>query len=76
MMHLQKSPKGQHFASDGYAILNAQGEPWTPQWFITEHEARRYLSRTKRSEPKWDLSKHTIVPARFTVKPSHPNAEA
>lgn len=57
------------YSSKGYCILNHLGDIWTPEWFLTEHIANRYIAKTKRENPTWDLSKHTVVPARHVVYP-------
>lgn len=57
------------YSSLGYCILNAFGDVWTPEWFLTEHIANRYIAKMKRKNPTWDLSKHTVVPARHVVYP-------
>ena len=53
--------------NDGYIILNAQGRLWTPRWFATHTDAHAHIRDVVKAHG-WDLSKHTVVPARFTVK--------
>lgn len=61
-----------------YGILNSDGKPWTSDTFITAAKAERYLADRQRENPKWDLSKHTVVPVSVTiraVRPSPPTQE-
>ena len=56
---------------DGYCILNADGEVWSPMWFATHFEAERYLESKRAQHPDWGLSKHRVVAAGFTISPKN-----
>ena len=52
----------------GFGILNADGGFWTQEVFKTESLASDYLYRRSRENPKWDLSKHSVVPVKMILK--------
>ena len=48
-------------------ILNHEGGIWTPETFDSNEAAQAYIDRTKRQNPKWDLSNHRPAPVRVTL---------
>lgn len=62
--------KQKTYSQRGFVILNAQGEPWTPEYFESVASGLSYIRAYESSYPcAIDLSKHTVVPAKFTIKP-------
>lgn len=55
--------------SDGFGILNEDGQFWSREFFIEKELAEEYISKKEQETPNWDLSKHTVVPV--TVRMSY-----
>lgn len=53
--------------SSRFGILNHVGQIWTPETFVTEDHARKYLERQSMRNPTWNLRRYKIIPVRVTV---------
>lgn len=53
-----------------FGILNHVGDLWTFETFRTVHDAQAHIDHAQRMNPKWDLSRHTVVPVKITVSVS------
>lgn len=56
----------QNKINNGFTILNAEGDIWTPEYFSSEKKAHDSISRFCKAYDT-SLPRHTIVPAIFTI---------
>lgn len=67
-----RNPKFKPAYREGFGILNAQGDFWSPDIFQTVEKAQRHVEEFWRGSKDIDLGQFTIVPAqqRITITPA------
>lgn len=74
---LRESPKRRakpYRANWLFGIVNHLGDIWTPETFRRPEAAQRHIDDLALLNPKWDLSKHRVVPVKVTVSVSNRKA--
>jgi len=54
-----------------FGILNHVGDLWTFETFRTRADAQGHIDHAQQMNPKWDLSRHRVVPVKITVSVSN-----